>query len=102
MGWEYCTCLATYSVQYERSVKALSCVRQLLTAGALLAALRRPLRARSLAPGFKVALRWRLPSLRAAGLFLKYAGPIVGVLMSKTVMYSASLGLLLLLSLLSG
>ncbi|KAK9842099.1 hypothetical protein WJX81_008345 [Elliptochloris bilobata] len=61
---------------------------QLITAGALLAALRRPLRANSLAPGFKVALRWRLPSLRAAGLFLKYAGPIVGVLMSKTVMYS--------------
>ena len=66
-------------------------MRQLLTAGALLAALRRPLRAKSLAPGFKVALRWRLPSLRAAGLFLKYAGPIVGVLMSKTIMYSAPL-----------
>jgi hypothetical protein len=62
---------------------------QLLTAGALLVALLRPLRAGSLAPGFKVQLRWRLPSLRAAGLFLKYAGPIVGVLMSKTVMYSA-------------
>ena len=71
-----------------------ACMWQLLTAGALLAALRRPLRPRSLAPGFKVALRWRLPSLRAAGLFLKYAGPIVGVLMSKTVMYSAPLGLL--------
>lgn len=64
---------------------------QLITAGALLVALRRPLRAGSLAPGFTVQLRWRLPSLRAAGLFLKYAGPIVGVLTSKTVMYSAPL-----------
>ncbi len=79
-----CSYLSPASASAERARAA-----QLLTAGALLVALLRPLRPGSLAPGFTVQLRWRLPSLRAAGLFLKYAGPIVAVLMSKTVMYSA-------------
>ena len=64
----------------------LPCV-QILTTTVLVAAMYRPLRRRSLFPGWQVDVRWRLPSLKAALVFVGYAGPICGVLLTKVLIY---------------
>ena len=43
-----------------------------------------------MARGQQVAISWRLPSLAAALVFVKFAGPICGIMASKVAMYSAS------------
>ena len=60
---------------------------QVLTAAVLLAAIRRPLPARSLVGGWVVPVRAQIPSPSAAAHFLIYAGPIGGVLAIKTLVY---------------
>ena len=62
---------------------------QIVTAVSLVAALYRPLRRRSLFPGWKVDVRWRLPSPQAVFTFVGYAGPICGVLFTKVLIYGA-------------
>ena len=62
---------------------------QILTTGVLVAAMYRPLRRRSLFPGWRVDVRWRLPSPRATLVFIGYAGPICGVLLTKVLIYGA-------------
>ncbi|KAK9906444.1 hypothetical protein WJX75_001914 [Coccomyxa subellipsoidea] len=62
-------------------------VAQILTAGALLWALYRPLGKRALFPGWRADVRWRLPSLQSAINFVAYAGPIAGVLITKVIIY---------------
>ena len=60
---------------------------QVATAALLLLALRKPLRG-TVAGGQRVAIDWRLPSVAAAWVFLKFAGPICGIMLSKVAMYS--------------
>ncbi len=60
---------------------------QILTAGVLLWALYRPLRRRSLFPGWRADVRWRVPSPQSALTFVGYAGPIAGVLITKVIIY---------------
>lgn len=60
---------------------------QVVTAGVLIWSLYRRLSKRSLFPGWKPALTWRLPSLQGAFNFVAYAGPICGVLLTKVVVY---------------
>ena len=62
---------------------------QVLTAGLLVLALRRPLQG-AVAGGQRVTITWRLPSLTSAANFLRYAGPVAFVLLTKCFMYSAS------------
>jgi len=61
-----------------------------ITAGLLVLALRRPLKG-TVAGGQRVNITWRLPALSAAANFLRYAGPVAFVLLTKCFMYSASL-----------
>ncbi len=60
---------------------------QVVCAGALFYAMRSPLRQSSVLPGLVPELSFRLPTVRAARVFLSYAGPICGVLLSKVFMY---------------
>ena len=60
----------------------------MLTAGLLVLALRRPLKG-AVAGGQRVTLDWRLPALSAAATFLRFAGPVAFVLLTKCFMYSA-------------
>lgn len=53
----------------------------------LLWALYRPLGKRSLFPGWRADVRWRLPTLQSAVNFVAYAGPIAGVLITKVIIY---------------
>ena len=55
----------------------------------LVRALYRPLTRRSLFPGWRPAVTWRLPTLQGALNFVAYAGPICGVLICKVVIYGA-------------
>lgn len=73
----------------KKALRYLSCthVWQILTAGALLWALYRPLGKRALFPGWRADVRWRLPSLQSAINFVAYAGPIAGVLITKVIIY---------------
>lgn len=66
-----------------------TCGCQILTAGALLWGLYRPLAKRSLFPGWQADVRWRLPSLQSVINFVAYAGPIAGVLFTKVIIYGA-------------
>jgi hypothetical protein len=59
-----------------------------LTAGLLVLALRRPLKG-VVAGGQRVTIDWRLPALSAATTFLRFAGPVAFVLLTKCFMYSA-------------
>ena len=60
---------------------------QIVTALLLFLALRRPLQG-TVANGQRVVVNWRLPSLAAVFVFLKFAGPIAGIMLTKVVMYS--------------
>lgn len=60
---------------------------QIATAVLLLVALRKPLKG-SIAGGQRVMIDWRLPTLAAAGIFLKFAGPICGIMLAKVTMFS--------------
>lgn len=62
---------------------------QVLTAGLLVLALRRPLKG-AVAGGQRVTINWRLPSLATVATFLRFAGPVAFVLLTKCFMYSAS------------
>ena len=63
--------------------------QQILTAGLLVLALRRPLKG-AVAGGQRVTIDWRLPSVASAATFLRFAGPVAFVLLTKCFMYSAS------------
>ncbi len=58
---------------------------QVVTAVLLLQAIKRPLRKSSVSPGLVPNVRWRIPNAQALVRFLLYAGPICGVLVTKTV-----------------
>lgn len=74
------------------SSQSIVCITmQIVTAVSLVAALYRPLRRGSLFPGWKVDVRWRLPSPQAVFTFVGYAGPICGVLFTKVLIYGARL-----------
>ena len=58
---------------------------QVVTAVLLLQAMKQPLRESSVSPGLVPDVRWRIPAPDALLRFLLYAGPICGVLITKTV-----------------
>ncbi len=70
-------------------MRCWTCGWQIMTAGALLWGLYRPLGKRSLFPGWRADVRWRLPSLQSVINFVAYAGPIAGVLITKVIIYGA-------------
>lgn len=41
-----------------------------------------------MAGGQRVAIDWRLPTFAATAIFVKFAGPIMGIMASKVAMYS--------------
>jgi hypothetical protein len=61
---------------------------QIVTAGILIRALCLPLREGSLGAGWRLRVKWRLPTPASALRFLQYAGPICGVLVAKVLTYS--------------
>lgn len=62
---------------------------QVVTAVLLLRAIKQPLRKSSTSPGLVPDVQWRIPSPTALLRFLIYAGPICGVLVTKTVCYQS-------------
>ena len=69
--------------------RSCCCAVQAVTALALLAAMRRPLPRKSVAPGWVCEPRMRRVSMAAVGRMLAYAGPICLVLLTKTGIYCA-------------
>eukprot|EP00884_Botryococcus_braunii_P015914 jgi/Botrbrau1/3005/Bobra.0070s0004.2 len=68
---------------------AATSIAQVLAAGALVWAMNQPLRDSALLPGFVPDIRLRIPNLQVVRVFLSYAGPVCGVLLSKVFMYGS-------------
>lgn len=71
-----------------RGLTHVPCCMQIVTAGMLVVAMRKPLPARSNVAGWVVPVKAEIPTADAVKRFLLYAGPICGVLAIKTVLYS--------------
>ena len=78
--------------QEQKLVQSSMCMFvQMVTAGALLLAMRRPLPKKSIAAGWLCEPRLQRVPLQALTQMLAYAGPICIVLLTKTFIYSTVL-----------